>query len=43
VQDELAMKFLEGEFGDYDRILIGLSHGKLVFERKGRAGHEAAN
>jgi ATP-dependent Clp protease ATP-binding subunit ClpB len=43
VQDELAMKFLEGEFGDYDRILIGLRDGKLVFERNGRAGHEAAN
>ena len=48
VQDELAMKFLEGEFSDYDRILIDYRDGKLLFEKKGRverndSGSKAAN
>jgi ATP-dependent Clp protease ATP-binding subunit ClpB len=48
VQDELAMKFLEGEFGDYDRILIDYRDGKLVFEKnghvdRGERSREAAN
>jgi len=48
LQDELAMRFLEGEFGDYDRISIDYRDGALHFEKDGRAekggpGRDAAN
>ncbi|CAG0975709.1 partial Chaperone protein ClpB, partial [Anaerolineae bacterium] len=38
VQDELAMKFLEGSFGDYDRIIIDYQDGKLHFAKDGSSG-----
>jgi len=37
IQDELALKFLEGEFGEGDRIRVDLGDGKLVFQKDGRA------
>jgi ATP-dependent Clp protease ATP-binding subunit ClpB len=37
LQDELAMKFLEGVFGDYDRVRIDYRDGQLVFEKNGRS------
>ncbi|HEY4706662.1 MAG TPA: ATP-dependent chaperone ClpB [Thermodesulfobacteriota bacterium] len=38
IQDELAWKFLEGEFGEGDRIRLDLKDGRLWFEKDGRSG-----
>ncbi len=41
IQDELALKFLEGGFGEGDRIRLDMKDGRLSFEKDGRAGPAA--
>jgi ATP-dependent Clp protease ATP-binding subunit ClpB len=40
--DKLALKILEGEFGEGDRVRVDAAEGEIVFERVGTAASAAA-
>jgi ATP-dependent Clp protease ATP-binding subunit ClpB len=40
--DKLALKILEGEFGDGDRVRVDAAEGEIAFERVGTPAASAA-